>query len=131
MQFNLKPLLAAYTICLSTFSTVYACPCSEKKHMHHGHHFKNDFKDKLSNRLNRKLDLTSEQKSKIDSILESKHKEAKAIFDEVHPRMEKIRKATDEEIKALLTSDQKVKFEKMLQEREEKHKKWEARHKEN
>jgi Spy/CpxP family protein refolding chaperone len=74
---------------------------------------KGKFKQKISNRLNSKLDLTAEQKTKVDSI-----------FDEVHPKMEAIRKSTDQQIRAVLNPEQQAKFDKMVEKRAERHKEW-------
>jgi len=132
MKSNLKQIITTLVIS-STLFTSFASACNEScpkmRELHkkdQGHH--GDFKKKTSDRLSNKLDLTADQKTKVDSILEASHKKTKAVFDEVHPKMEAIRKSTDEEIKAVLTSEQKVKFEKLQDKREEKIKKWHSTH---
>lgn len=130
MNLNLKQMLSGIIIFSALFTNfAHACnkSCPHMKELHrqnHEHCGKGNFREKISNRLSSKLDLTTEQKNKVDSILEDNHKKTKAIFDETRPKMEAIRKSTDEEIKAVLTPEQKVKFEKLREKREEKIKKW-------
>lgn len=121
MNTNWKQILPAIILCTS-ISGVQACP-GEKG----GFHGKGDFKERKAEHLDSKLDLTDEQKAKVDAILESKHQQAKAIFEESHPKMEALKKSTDAEIRAILTSEQQTKFDKLAAEREEKHKEWKAK----
>lgn len=123
MNMNWKQIFPIAVLCISiSGSTAQACP-GEKG----GFHGKGDFKERKAEHLDSKLDLTDEQKTKVDSILESKHEQAKAIFQESHPKLEALKKSTDQEIRAILTPEQQVKFDKLAQEKEEKHKEWKAK----
>lgn len=132
MYKNLKPLLIM-SIMFSTILGSSACPSCDheigEKKARHGlkKHEKGHFKEKKSNHLAGKLNLTEEQKAKVDSILEAKHKERKAIFENVHPKMEALRKSTDKEIRAILTPEQQEKFDKISEKREEKIKEWKSK----
>lgn len=65
--------------------------------------------EKRVERLTEKLSLTPEQQKSL-----------KAVFDEQAAKHGKTMKETDEKINALLTPEQKTKFEKMKSERKEK-----------
>lgn len=123
MNTNWKKVLPMAALCLSIVgNTAQACPGE-----HGGFHGNGDFKERKAEHLDSKLDLTDDQKTKVDAILESKHQQAKTIFEESRPKLEALKKSTDQEIRAILTADQQTKFDKLLQEKEEKHKEWKAK----
>ena len=70
----------------------------------------------LLRRFSRELDLTSEQREKVRAVIERKSQKMQEAKAEVRPRMEKIRKEAREEIAALLTAKQVVKFEELEKE---------------
>lgn len=122
MNTNWKQILPIIVLC-TTISGAQACP-GEKG----GFHGKGgDFKERKVEHLDSKLDLTDEQKTRVESILESKHQQAKAIFEESRPKLQALKKSTDTEIRAILTPDQQAKFDKLAAEKEAKHKEWKAK----
>ncbi len=85
-------------------------------------------------RLKTELNLTPEQTAKIQNILSSAQKQAEldrqkyqgdreAMFKAMRERWEKI----DKEIEAVLTKEQKAKYEKIKKERQERMREWRGR----
>jgi protein CpxP len=70
--------------------------------------------------LSQQLNLTDDQRSKLKPILEDESKQIKAAWDDTslsedqkHAKMKEIREGTKPQIEALLTPDQKQKFEQL------------------
>lgn len=59
--------------------------------------------------------LTSDQAKQLDTILLQRHTEFKAIHDECDARIEQERQKGRDQIRAILTPEQKPKFEEFLQ----------------
>jgi Spy/CpxP family protein refolding chaperone len=71
-------------------------------------------------RMSKELNLTDDQKTKIKPILEDGRKQMEALRDDTASsrddkiaKMQEIRKGQDEKIKAVLTDEQKKKFDEM------------------
>jgi Spy/CpxP family protein refolding chaperone len=62
----------------------------------------------------RELSLTSAQSQQLDAILMRRHAESKTIHDQTDAQIEKVRQGAREEIRAILTPEQKPKFEEFL-----------------
>lgn len=69
------------------------------------------------------LKLSDEQKSKVQALLDTQRQEMRTLFEgargpgnfqELRPKMEVLRKQTDEKITALLTADQQKQWKEML-----------------
>jgi Spy/CpxP family protein refolding chaperone len=89
------------------------------------------WQEKRSKHLSKKLDLSTEQKTRLDAILKEdadamkpemeKRREArKAEMEKIQAEMKAHQEALDAKIKDILTPEQSAKFEKMQQERAEK-----------
>ena len=65
-------------------------------------------------KLAKELNLTAEQKTKVDAIKKAQHEKAKVKKDAHKAEMKKLRDASDVEIRALLNDEQKAKFDKHL-----------------
>jgi Spy/CpxP family protein refolding chaperone len=65
--------------------------------------------------LTRELSLTSTQAQQVDAIIMRRHAESKAIHDQTDAQIEKLRQGAREEIRGILTPEQKPKFEEFLQ----------------
>jgi Spy/CpxP family protein refolding chaperone len=89
-----------------------------------GKHFGRHGGEAMRERLYKKLDLTPEQKTKIDTILKDSREKLSKIYDEARPRLDAIRTATQSQIRLELTPDQQAKFDKINARREEHRKKW-------
>jgi Spy/CpxP family protein refolding chaperone len=67
----------------------------------------------MAGRLDRHLDLTDEQRRKIEEILERRHGAMDRLWAEMHPRMRVEIDATNAEIERVLTPEQREKFREM------------------
>lgn len=79
-------------------------------HRHHGgeRHF-----TRMVESFSRELDLTPEQRTRLEAVLEAKRRSFRALHDELRPRFEELRRSAKEEIAAILTPDQRPRFEKV------------------
>ncbi|MGB8012362.1 MAG: hypothetical protein WCF68_12145 [Terriglobales bacterium] len=76
--------------------------------------------------LTKKLNLTSDQQTKVQSILQSEHSQMEALHqdnstsrEDRHAKMMEIRKSTDTQIRALLDTKQQKKWDEMQANREQ------------
>lgn len=69
--------------------------------------------DAMLHRLDRRLDLTDEQREKIEQIIERRHERMTELFAHVRPQMDAEIAATNAEIERVLTPEQREKFQKM------------------
>lgn len=73
--------------------------------------------------LTREVGLTSDQAKQLDAILLQWHTEVKAIHDRKDAQIEQQRQKGRDEIRAILTPEQKPKFEDFLRKLDEERKK--------
>jgi Spy/CpxP family protein refolding chaperone len=71
-------------------------------------------------RMARDLDLNATQRAAFDSILEGRRAQMRQLFDPIRPQMDSLMKigkvmgdTTHEQLRRILTPDQRVKFDKM------------------
>ncbi len=64
--------------------------------------------------LTQLLSLTSTQSQQVDAILMQRHAEAKAIHDQTDAQLEQVHQKGRDQIRAILTPEQKPKFEEFL-----------------
>ena len=72
--------------------------------------------------LTGELGLTSDQAKQLDAILLQSHGEAKAIHEQSDAQMGQLRQKARDEIRAILTPEQRPKFEEFLRKRDEERK---------
>jgi len=60
------------------------------------------------------LNLTSDQIQQIDTILLQKHTEAKAVHDQADAQLDQVHQKGRDDIRAILSPEQKPKFEEFL-----------------
>jgi len=65
--------------------------------------------------LTQELSLTSDQANQLDAILLERHTEAKAIHDQSDAQLDQNRQKGRDQVRAILTPEQKPKFEAFLQ----------------
>lgn len=68
--------------------------------------------------LTQDLGLTSDQAKQLDAILMQRHAEMKAIHEQSDAQMEQLRQKGRDQIRAILTADQKPKFEEFLKKKD-------------
>jgi|SRR5882724_4477637 len=73
--------------------------------------------------LTQNLSLTNDQQQHLDTILTSMQAEFKSIRKQVDPQLEDARQRGRNQIRAILTPDQKPKFEEFLKRLDEERKK--------
>ena len=81
-------------------------------HWEHGHH--------MRDRLYKEINLTPEQKTRVDAIFKTTHQKIQQVFSNTRSQMEAVRKDTRSQIRQLLTPEQQGAFDKLDAE-------WEAR----
>ena len=72
--------------------------------------------------LTRDLSLTPAQSQQLDAILKERHAESKAIRDQTDLQIDQVRQKGREQIRAILTPEQKPKFEEFLKRMDEERK---------
>lgn len=72
--------------------------------------------------ITRELSLTPAQSQQLDSILKERHAESKAIHDQTDLQIDQVRQKGREQIRAILTPEQKPKFEEFLKRMDEERK---------
>ena len=60
------------------------------------------------------LNLTSDQIQQVDTILLQKHTEAKAVHDQADAQLDQVHQKGRDDIRAILSPEQKPKFEEFL-----------------
>jgi Spy/CpxP family protein refolding chaperone len=72
--------------------------------------------------LTRELSLTPGQSKQLDAILMVRHAQTKALHDQSDAQIEQVRQNGREEIRGILTPEQKPKFEEFLKRTDEERK---------
>jgi Spy/CpxP family protein refolding chaperone len=72
--------------------------------------------------LTQALTLTSVQSQQVDAILQQRHTEVKTIHDQTDAQIDQVRQKGREQIRAILTPEQKPKFEEFLKNLDEQRK---------
>ncbi len=72
--------------------------------------------------LTRDLSLTPAQSQQVDAILLQRHAEAKAIRDQTDAQIDQVHQKGRQQIREILTPDQKPKFEEFLKRLDEERK---------
>ena len=71
-------------------------------------------------RLKNELQLTADQTNRIDKIFAEGNEQVKLIWDLLNPELQKHRQEVYERVRAVLTPEQREKFEKLVKERPRK-----------
>jgi len=72
--------------------------------------------------MTKELALSGEQAKQLDAILLERHTEVKAIRDQSDAQLEQVRQKGRDQIRAILTPEQKPKFEEYLRKLDEERK---------
>ena len=73
-------------------------------------------------RLTQELGLTSDQAKEVDAIIMQRHTEMKAIHDQSDAQIDQVRQRGRDQIRAILTPEQKPKYEEFLRKMDEERK---------
>ena len=66
--------------------------------------------------LDRRLSLSDEQRTQIDAILDARHRQSMVVFETIKPKMDSIRLNAREQLRQVLTENQRVEYEALLKE---------------
>lgn len=69
--------------------------------------------ERFAMRLERQLELTAEQKQRIDEIIRESHEESRALREQLSPEVRAHMERTHERILEILTPEQREKFEEV------------------
>lgn len=123
---NHKKVFLSFLIGLLAGAALYKCAayyCKFHQHGSWGWGMHREFKtDRILKKYTKELDLTNDQKQIIEKILSLNLQKFKELKSQVRPQFEEIKSQTQSEIKKVLTLEQTIKFEKMIEEREKKRK---------
>jgi Spy/CpxP family protein refolding chaperone len=72
--------------------------------------------ERFQKRLKQELKLTADQTNRIDKIFADNKERIKILWDLIGPEVQKERQAVRENIRAILTPEQREKFEQLLKE---------------
>ena len=72
-------------------------------------------------RMTKNLKLTPDQQSKVKAALDERNEKMKEIHKECGEKMKAVHEETDSKISAVLTPDQKTKFDRMREEMKKRH----------
>ena len=64
--------------------------------------------------LTEELHLTPEQSAAVDSIVERRHREMRAVIAPVRPQMDAVRDTARQQIRRVLTESQRTRFDELL-----------------
>ena len=67
----------------------------------------------MIDQLSKELDLSADQRTKVEAIVKASQEKMKALREEMRPKMEAIHQSIKSDIEKILTPAQKEKFEKM------------------
>jgi Spy/CpxP family protein refolding chaperone len=67
--------------------------------------------------LTEELNLTAEQSAAVDSILERRHREMRAVIAPVRPRMDEVRDTARQQIRRVLDDAQRARFDDLIAKR--------------
>jgi Spy/CpxP family protein refolding chaperone len=84
-------------------------------------------RDQILSHMTRELDFTPQQLQVVTQIVDDTHGQIRALYAPLDPQREQIRQKARERIRAVLTPDQKPKFEDFLRRLDEQRKKEEGR----
>lgn len=65
-------------------------------------------------RLGKELGLTPEQRIQLDSVLDKRHRDMTAAWEPVRPTLDSIRERARDEIRDMLSAEQRTAFEQFL-----------------
>lgn len=64
--------------------------------------------------LTEELDLSAEQSAAVDSIVERRHREMRAVIAPVRPQMDAVRDTARQQIRRVLNDSQRARFDELI-----------------
>lgn len=81
-----------------------------------------DMKKHMMTKLSRELNLSADQKTKVEAIFDGHHPKMMALHEEMRPKFEVLKKEVHAEIRTVLDPEQQKKFEVFSAKMEERRK---------
>ncbi len=75
------------------------------------------YRTQFTERLARDLELTAEQRVKVESLLTRQQEDARAVMREIRPRLDQVTARTQEDLRGILTSEQLQQWDELKRER--------------
>ena len=75
------------------------------------------FREQLSAQLAKELELSAEQRVKVDSILSAQQMKSRELMGEVRPKLQVVAESTQAALRKVLTADQQEELRKLREER--------------
>ena len=69
----------------------------------------------MRDRMNEELGLSGDQRASLDRILDERHRQMSAVLTPVRPQMDSVSGAARQQIRAILTAEQRTKFDARLE----------------
>lgn len=111
---RIKTVVIAVVVLVLTFSAGMAAGVFTSHAMIlRGGHGSARFPNALVHRLDRRLDLTEEQRAQVEAIVKRRHARIDAIWNAARPQVRAEIELTNEEIARVLTAEQRARFQKM------------------
>lgn len=82
-----------------------------------------DRRAQMIEQLTQQLALTQDQRKELEAILSEMHSKYEAIHQQISPQTEQVRRESRERIRAILTPEQRPRFEEFLRRMEERKRK--------
>lgn len=108
-----KTALVATLVLMVTFVAGAGVGIVADRILHRGRGIPEFATNALVRRLDHHLDLTAAQRTKVAAIIARHHAQINSFLAAVHPRVRAEVEQANREIEAVLTPEQRVKFEKM------------------
>ena len=110
-----KTTIVAVIVVLLTFTAgvMVGVFASHMMILHGGHGAPRFPTTAMVNRLDRRLDLTDEQRAQVEQIIRRHHTRIDGMWDGMRPRMRAEIDQANAEISRILTPEQRVKFERL------------------
>lgn len=112
-----KVILPALVLCLVSFGTGFFVADSRTKDRRAFSGRQHVSMRNIMQRMESRLELSDEQKEKVSAILQARLEQMRLLMERVRPQIKDAEKAMREQIEALLSEEQRAKFEEVFSHR--------------
>lgn len=112
-----KVILPTLVLCLVSFGTGFFVADSRAKDRQAFSGRPHVSMREIMQRMESRLELSAEQKEKVSAILQARREQMRLLMEGVRPQIKAAEKAMREKIEALLSEEQRVKFEEVFSRR--------------
>lgn len=112
-----KVILPTIVLCLVSFGTGFFVADSRTKNRQAFSERPRVSMRDIVQRMESRLELSAEQKEKVSAILQARREQMRLLMEGVRPQIKAAEKAMREKIEALLSEEQRAKFEQVFSHR--------------